>query len=294
MAFQGPAAAAALGRESNGADGDRTHNLHIANVALSQLSYGPTFGSAILSDTRPIGNQKPCGHTIAAMCGRYSLKADQRRVAEHFALATVPPLTPRYNIAPTQSAPIVRVDDSGQRRLDLLRWGLVPSWAKDPAIGSRMINARVETVREKPAYRSLVGGGRAQARRCLVPADGFFEWAKSPGGKQPYYFRLREQDLFAMAGLWDRWIDPQGRVIESFVVLTTAANELVRKCHDRMPVILRPDDYGLWLDPATSPDLASRAIAKPLPADDMETWPVGAMVNKPSCDNPDCLVPISF
>jgi len=222
------------------------------------------------------------------MCGRYSLKADPRRVADHFALATVPLLTPRYNIAPTQSVPVVRVDDSGQRRLDMLRWGLIPAWAKDAAIGARMINARVESVRVKPAFRLLVEGGRGRARRCLVPADGFFEWAKGPKGKQPYYFRLREQDLFGMAGLWDRWMDAEGQAVDSFTVLTTAANEAVGKFHDRMPVIVRPEEYGLWLDPEANGEAALKA-AGPVRAEAMESWPVSTVVNRPERDVPECV-----
>lgn len=231
------------------------------------------------------------------MCGRYSLKADPRRVADHFALATVPLFTPRYNIAPTQSVPVVRVDDSGQRRLDMLRWGLIPSWAKDPSIGNRMINARVESVRQRPAFRALMDGVQGNfrgARRCLVPADGFFEWEKTRPRRQPYYFRLRTQDLFGMAGLWDRWVDEEGRVVESFTILTTDANELVRKCHNRMPVILRPDDYSRWLDPAVTGEDARNTLNRPVDCESLQSWPVSTLVNNPQHDSPDCISPISF
>lgn len=234
------------------------------------------------------------------MCGRYSLKADQRRVAEHFALATLPPLSPRYNIAPTQDVPVIRADDSGQRRLDMLRWGLIPYWAKDPSIGNRMINARVESVRDKPAFRSLMNGAReqndfrGQGRRCLVPADGFFEWAKTPRARQPYHFHLRSQDVFGMAGLWDRWVDEEGRVVESFTVLTTDANALVRPCHDRMPVILQPEDYNIWLNPAVPGDEAAKALEHPLACESLESWPVSTVVNKPETDVPECVVPLSL
>jgi putative SOS response-associated peptidase YedK len=224
------------------------------------------------------------------MCGRYSLKADQRRVAEHFQLAQTPNVLPRYNIAPTQQVAVVRVGEAGERRLDMLRWGLIPYWAKDSSIGNRMINARVESVRQKSAFRALISGVQGRARRCLVPADGFFEWAKAPKGKQPYYFHLRSQDVFGMAGLWDQWVDEEGRAVESFTVLTTDANEAVSKCHDRMPVIVRPADYGLWLDPAANGEEAMKAVETPTEAEAMESWAVSTMVNRPEQDVPECVV----
>ncbi|UCE59119.1 MAG: SOS response-associated peptidase [Phycisphaerales bacterium] len=180
------------------------------------------------------------------MCGRFTLTASGEVVAECFGLAATPGIHPNDNVAPTQSSPVVRLDQgTGERRLELLRWGLIPSWAKDPAIGSRMINARAETVATKPSFRSAL-----RHRRCLVVADGFYEWQKVEGRKrkQPYHIRLNDGRPFAFAGLWERWERPDGDPLDSFTVITTEPNELLRPVHDRMPVILHAGDYAQWLD----------------------------------------------
>lgn len=167
------------------------------------------------------------------MCGRFTLRVPAAELVEIFRLLRRPDVQPRYNIAPTQPVAVVRRIDRG-RELSMLRWGLVPSWAKDPKIGARMINARAETVATKPAFRTAL-----RRRRCLVPADGFYEWAKSAGGtKQPHYITRRDGRPFAFAGLWESWDGPDGSSIESCTIVTTEANDLVGRIHDRMPVIL--------------------------------------------------------
>ena len=193
------------------------------------------------------------------MCGRYTLKAPREAIAEAFDLADVPQLLPRYNIAPTQAVPVVRLDRaSGEREIALLQWGLIPSWADDPAIGNRLINARAETVAEKPAFRTAF-----KKRRCLVVADGFYEW-KRENGKTPYYFRLKDSSPFAFAGLWERW-EKGEEPVESCTLLTCEANGVVAPVHGRMPVILKPEDYARWLDPRAAADRGPRAAARPAP-----------------------------
>lgn len=221
------------------------------------------------------------------MCGRYTLSTPGEAVAELLELAAVPRLAPRYNIAPTQETAVVRLM-AGRRELSELRWGLVPFWAADPAVGSRMINARSETAADKPAFRSSL-----RRKRCLVPADGFFEWRRTPAGKQPYLIGLAGGGPFAFAGLWDRWVPLEGAPIESFTILTTRPNELAAAVHDRMPVILPPRHHELWLDPAvTSPDRL-RPLLTPFPAAEMAAHPVSAMVNKPANDLPECVQPLA-
>jgi putative SOS response-associated peptidase YedK len=174
------------------------------------------------------------------MCGRYRLSAVER-IEERFEAEQTEELHPRYNIAPTQPVPVVRQQD-GRRTVSLFRWGLVPYWAKDVSIGSRMINARCESVLEKPAFRSCFA-----KRRCLIPADGFYEWLKASPKKRPFHFRMKDDSLFAFAGLWDCWNPPSDTPVESCTILTTAANSLVADLHDRMPVILPREHYAAWL-----------------------------------------------
>ena len=169
-----------------------------------------------------------------------------------------------------------------------LRWGLIPSWAKDPAMGSRMINARSETVASKPAYRSAF-----RERRCLILADGFYEWRPVDKGKQPYYIALQSGDPFAFAGLWERWEGPDGTVLETCTLLTTEPNDLVRPIHDRMPVILAETNYHLWLDTSVEKPDALKPLLGPYPADTMEAFPVGLQVNNPRNDEPSCVDPLS-
>lgn len=217
------------------------------------------------------------------MCGRYTLKTPVEALAEKFGVEETPDIAPSYNIAPTQDVAAVLSED-GKRKLDVLHWGLIPSWADDPQIGGRMINARAETVAEKPSFRSAF-----RHRRCLIPADGFYEWRKTGGGKQPHYIRMGDGSPFAFAGLWERWRN--GREIRSCIIITTGANELVGEVHDRMPVILHPEDYDLWLDPDFDERDPLTTLLKPYPADEMEAYPVSRYVNSPSNDDPACVQP---
>ncbi len=224
------------------------------------------------------------------MCGRFTLRAPASAVVEHFALSgDVPPLPPRYNIAPTQAVPVVRLDSHAQppprRELVGLRWGLIPHWAKDPSIGSRMINARAETVAEKSAYKAAL-----RRRRCLLAADGFYEWQKVGGRKQPYYITLHDGGPFAFAGLWECWEGPDHSHIESCTLLTTEPNELVRPIHNRMPVLLPPDAYELWLDAGEQDPGRLLPLLRPYPAELMRAHTVSTLVNSPRNDSPDCIV----
>jgi putative SOS response-associated peptidase YedK len=180
------------------------------------------------------------------MCGRYRLSRRKQLIEEYFEAAeSEHEWTPRYNIAPTQSVPVIRQNPKEPvRDLSLLRWGLIPWWAKDAVGAAQMINARSETADTKPAFRDAL-----KSRRCLIPADGFYEWKKAGRAKQPYCFEVNEGALFAFAGLWDRWMDPTGKPVETCSILTTTPNAVTSAIHDRMPVILDPDDYDLWLDP---------------------------------------------
>jgi putative SOS response-associated peptidase YedK len=183
------------------------------------------------------------------MCGRFTLVADPNDLREAFPWVNIPDgINPRYNVAPSQ--PVAVIPNDGKNRLDFFTWGLIPSWAKDPAIGNRMINARAETLIEKPSFRTAF-----RRRRCLIPADGFFEWKVEPGRKTktPMYIRLKSGKPFALAGLWERWDSPDGSTIFSCTIITTQPNELMQVIHNRMPVILPPQAYSLWLDPAEPP-----------------------------------------
>lgn len=224
------------------------------------------------------------------MCGRYTLSTPGEVIAELFELPEAPAVEARYNVAPTQEVAAVRVDEAGApRRFVRLRWGLVPHWADDPAIGNRMINARAETAAEKPAFRTSF-----RKKRCLVLADGFYEWQKVPGGaKQPWYYRLKSDEPFAFAGLWARWNrggdgeDP----IESCTILTTDSNELVRRVHPRMPVILDPANLDLWLDPEVSGRERLEAVLGPFDPSRMIAYPVSRRVNSPATDDPSLVEP---
>jgi len=220
------------------------------------------------------------------MCGRFSQSQSSAAIAQAFQVA-VPPLTPRYNIAPTQSvATVLRTPEQKDRQFRILHWGLIPSWAKDAKIGAKLINARAETVAEKPAFRSAF-----RHRRCLVLADGFYEWQQQENKKQkqPYYFRLQDGRPFAFAGLWERWKDANGEEMESCTFLTTEANELMRPIHNRMPVILDPKGYDLWLDPEVKQPELLNPLLRPYPTEEMEAYPVSKAVNKPSNDSAECI-----
>lgn len=221
------------------------------------------------------------------MCGRFSLFATGEEVAAALGLSQTPPLGPRYNIAPTQPVAAVRLKrDSAERELTYFYWGLIPSWAKDPSLAARMINARSETVADKPAYRAAF-----KYRRCLIPASGFYEWHKQNGRKQPMHIHPAHASLFALAGLWEHWAGADGSEIESCTILTTEANDLVRPIHDRMPVILAPEDYAVWLDPQ-APPVVLHALLKPAPPEALAAYPVGAMVNSPRNDSAELILPI--
>lgn len=217
------------------------------------------------------------------MCGRFTLFAPEKELAQRFG---IPPagrsLAPRYNIAPSQPVAAVRAAPEGSgRELVLLRWGLIPSWAKDPSIGNRMINARSESAAQKPAFRSAI-----RRRRCLVPASGFYEWKRTGSGKRPYFARVRGGAPFGMAGLWERWEAADGSAVETCTILTTDANGLLAPVHDRMPAIVPPKEYGVWLDPAVTDPGRVAPLLAPFPEDQMEAWPVSARVNRPTEDDP--------
>ena len=221
------------------------------------------------------------------MCGRFSQSKLGNAIAQIFQLTEVPSLIPRYNIAPTQSvATILRTVEQEEKQLRMLKWGLIPSWATDEKIAVKLINARAETVSIKSAFRSAF-----RQRRCLVLADGFYEWQQHESNriKQPFYFRFRDEHPFALAGLWESWQDVTGKIIESCTILTTEANELVRSIHHRMPVILRPDDYDLWLDPGVKKLDFLQNLLHPYPIDDMIVYPVTKAVNKVSNDSISCI-----
>lgn len=220
------------------------------------------------------------------MCGRYSQTQTVETIALRYDLADQSPLSPRYNIAPSQPAPVI-INDGGSRKLDLYQWGLIPSWAKDPGIGSKMINARAETVQEKPSYKRLT-----RKRRCLVVSDGFYEWRRNPGGqtKTPMRVLLKSKTLFSFAGLWDSWQDRDGRKIRSFTIITSPPNSLLRSIHSRMPVILRKTHETDWLNPEI--DLEEMGgVFEPYPEGEMEYYPVTTLVNSPRNDGPECFAP---
>lgn len=216
------------------------------------------------------------------MCGRYALTSPPAVIAERFQLLWTPETEPHYNIAPSQMVPVVRETGRG-RELTLLKWGLIPRWAKDAQIGAKLINARAESVAEKPAFRDAY-----RRRRCLVPADAFYEWKGVAGHKQPYCIRMRDHGLFAMAGLWEHWVTPDGQAVESCAIVTVAANALVGELHERMPLILAPADYDAWLGTGTDNAELPLAVA----AEEMVAYPVGLRVSNARNDDPACLTPI--
>jgi putative SOS response-associated peptidase YedK len=219
------------------------------------------------------------------MCGRYTLASPTERLAEEFGVdASSIELAPNYNVAPTQGVAAV-LEEGGQRRLEVLRWGLIPPWADDPGIGSRMINARSETAPGKPSFRRAF-----RERRCLIPADGFYEWQRTNGAKQPYYIHMEDGRPFAFAGLWESWSKGGEGEVRTCTILTTGANALVGEVHDRMPVILAHDVYDVWLDPASERDELTGLLA-PYPVDEMEAYPVSRFVNSPSNNDPRCIEP---
>jgi putative SOS response-associated peptidase YedK len=235
-----------------------------------------------------------------SMCGRFTLIQTAQEISQAFHIEKVFDQEPQYNIAPTQMViAMLYHPESEQHEFQSLRWGLIPSWAKDPGMGAKLINARAETVAEKPAFRSAF-----KRRRCLVVADGFYEWQHKEGKKQPYYFRLQEGEPFGFAGLWEQWRSPKEQIpleseqspqtkeITSCTILTTQANELLQPIHDRMPVILQQQDYDVWLDPQVQTPERLQQLLQPYPSEAMTAYPVSKVVNNPKHNSPDCIQPL--
>jgi putative SOS response-associated peptidase YedK len=222
------------------------------------------------------------------MCGRFTLTVNPADLRDTFSEYIFPPkFGPRFNIAPSQ--PVLAIPNDEKNTADFFIWGLIPMWAKDPSIGNRLINARGETVAEKPSFR-----GSFKYKRCLILADGFYEWKANSGKKTktPYFIHMKDRKPFALAGLWDSWEGPDGSSIKTCTIITTTPNELMEHLHDRMPVILHPRDYAKWLDvsPQTPENLLP--LIKPFPADEMSAYRVSTLVNKPANDSPELLVPV--
>jgi putative SOS response-associated peptidase YedK len=221
------------------------------------------------------------------MCGRFTLTVDPADLQEAFDLSAPPPagLLPRFNIAPSQ--PVAVIANTAERKIELFQWGLIPSWAKDSKIGYRMINARGETLAEKPSFRAAL-----KKRRCLVLADGFYEWKREGKSKTPTYIQLKGGQPFALAGLWEVWKAPDDKLIKSCTIITTEPNSLMKNIHDRMPVILPPKAYALWLSPDELPAEKTRPLLKPFAASQMKAYSVSTLVNNPKFDSKECIVPV--
>jgi putative SOS response-associated peptidase YedK len=216
------------------------------------------------------------------------LTADKKQLAEAFAGVEVAvELSPRYNIAPSQ--PVAVIANNRPDTLEYFQWGLIPSWAKDPKIGNRMINARAETLAEKSSFKNAY-----KRRRCLIPASGFYEWRKNPGGKSktPLYIHLKSGQLLAFAGLWESWHSPDGSNILSCTIITTEPNAFMAEIHNRMPAILQPADYGRWLDPALQNPADLEPLLAPFPAELMAAYPVSPLVNSPANESAACIAPV--
>jgi putative SOS response-associated peptidase YedK len=224
------------------------------------------------------------------MCGRYRLSGRKQFIDEHFeSVASDEDWVPRYNIAPTQPVPVIRQNPKEPvRELSLVRWGLIPSWT-NASVGASMINARSETVATKPTFRDAL-----KSRRCLIPADGFYEWRKTGKAKQPYCFEVNEGELFAFAGIWDRWKDPSGNWIKTCSILTTTPNAVISAVHDRMPVILDPGSYDLWLDPGMRDVAAASELLKPYDSRLMRCYPVSTRINHVANDDEECSRPVEI
>jgi putative SOS response-associated peptidase YedK len=222
------------------------------------------------------------------MCGRFALTLDPADLQEAFPEFIFPAqVTPRYNIAPTQ--PILALPNDGTNKADYFTWGLIPSWAKDPAIGNRMINARAETLAEKPSFRSAY-----KYRRCLIFANGFYEWQVSPGSKNkiPHFIHLKSGEPFAFAGLWEHWQSGDGSEVRSAAIITTEPNGMMSSIHNRMPVVLPRHAYTQWLDPAPRFPVDLNSLLIPFPAEKMEAYPISTLVNSPGNDKPEILVKV--
>ena len=225
------------------------------------------------------------------MCGRYRLSRRKQIIEEHFDCGSdEPDWAPRYNIAPTQPVPVIRQNPKEPiREISMMRWGRIPSWARDSSSATRMINARSETAGTKPAFRDSL-----KSRRCLIPADGFYEWVRTGKAKQPYCCEVNRGELFAFAGLWDRWKDPTGGWVKTCSILTTTPNAVTSAVHDRMPVILDPDGYDLWLDPGMRDVSAASELLKPCDARLMRCFPISTRINHVANDDEGCPAPLEF
>jgi len=219
------------------------------------------------------------------MCGRYAFNATPAQVAEHFGLAACADFVPRYNIPPGTDIPVIRQSPEGQRVLHLLRWGLVPHWAKDPSIGNKLNNARGESVAEKPSFREAF-----KRRRCLIPATGFYEWKAEGKLKQPYFISLKSGELLAMGGLWETWQSPEGDLLRTCAIITTSPNALMESIHDRMPVILAPEHWQAWL---TAPPGEAAGLLAPFPAKSMQAWPVDRRVSRAGQEDAGMIEPLA-
>src|SRR3989442_2878162 len=223
------------------------------------------------------------------MCGRYTLKTPVEQLSEKFQFPEILPLKPRYNIAPSQDVAVVRrLPDDLDRKLAMLRWGLIPAWAKDPAKARQPINAKSETVAELPTFRTAF-----RKRRCLIPTDAFYEWKQEGGLKQPVYICMKDREPFAFAGLWEHWERSERESIDSCVLLTSEPNELLAPIHNRMPVILDPQDYDLWLDPDVQEVSRLKPLLRPYALEQMTYYPVNLRVNNPRNDDALCVDPMT-
>ncbi len=221
------------------------------------------------------------------MCGRFTLRTPPKDLVEVFQLLHALEMVPRYNIAPTQPVAVIR-RGATCREMSLLRWGLVPSWAKDTKIGASLINARADTIAAKPSFRTAF-----KRRRCLIPADGFYEWQKGEGKtKQPFYIRMKKDYPFAFAGLWEHWEGPDNSAIDSCTIVTTDTNDTLRSLHDRMPVILHEEDYDRWLDPKAQDPTQLSELLKPYPSEEMTAFPISTLVNNARNESPQCIEPL--
>lgn len=225
------------------------------------------------------------------MCGRYRLSRRKELIEEYFdSVSGEEGWTPRYNIAPTQSVPVIRQNHKQPvRELSFVRWGLIPSWAKESSVAAQMINARSETAGTKPAFRDAL-----KYRRCIIPADGFYEWQKTGKAKQPYCFEINEGELFAFAGIWDRWNNANGNSLETCSILTTTPNDVTLPVHDRMPVILDQETYDLWLDPGMRDVNAASELLKPYDARQMRSFPISTRINHVANDDEACSTPVEL
>lgn len=224
------------------------------------------------------------------MCGRYTVHTSLQVIADLFEVDDGQPWTPRYNVAPSQEVPVVRLGSERKRELVMMRWGLVPYWSEDPKIGYKVINARSETLVEKPAFREAY-----KSRRCLIVADGFYEWKKIGATKQPYWIHLKDEKPFAFAGLWEQWkAKDASREITSCTILTTQANAFVAELHDRMPVILPKEAYASWIDPSVRNENELTKWLKPYDAALMDARPISQLVNSPNNDDERCIAPVAI